>query len=370
MRKVTTINLNGRAYQLEELAYDKLQAYLHHAETKLAKDPDRAEIVADIEQAIADKCERLLKNDKNVVTAEQMSNILEQMGAVETDSEADEDAETSDNNISRAKRLFVIRDGAMLMGVCNGIGAYVGIEPNLIRLAFVLLTIFTGGFWIIVYLLLGLFLPTARTDAELAEAYGKPLTAQAIVSRAKERAPGPETLQNMSDFLVKLLRVAAKVISLAAIIVFAILTAGWLWVVWLLALGRLHFYDQLQTINGWHEWLIAAALYVLAAVPVLLVARLFGRVADNRRQTRITTLSEGSMAVLWGVALVTLIAFGTAYAQAARDYSNTHNGELKVGNSSICVDDSRCGPPPDQIYYHYQVLPPIPPQPPVHRQFP
>lgn len=361
MRKVTTINLAGRAYQLEEPAYDKLQQYLHHAEAKLAKDPDKAEIITDIEQAIADKCERLLSGDKNVVSSEQVTEILNQMGAVETDDAAEE---TETPEAHPVKRLFVIREGAMLMGVCTGIGAYVGIEPNLIRLAFVLLTIFTGGLWIVIYLLLGLFLPTARTDAELAEAYGRPLTAQAIVARAKERAPDPETLRNVSDVLVKILRVIARIISLVAAAAFAAITAAWVWLLWLLGLGRLHFYDQLKGVNGWHAWLIAASLYVLAAVPVLLVARLFGRVANQRHQTRITAASEGSMAVLWGVALVTLIAFGTAYAQSTRDYVNSHNGWLKVGNSNLCVDGSRCDPHERTFFNYHEKSEPFYPAPP------
>src|SRR5688572_33333363 len=37
MQKVVIINLNGRAYQLEEGAYDSLRAYLGRAEGALAK---------------------------------------------------------------------------------------------------------------------------------------------------------------------------------------------------------------------------------------------------------------------------------------------------------------------------------------------
>src|SRR5438552_2454747 len=122
MRKVATINLNGQAYQLEEQAYDKLQTYLHHAETALAKDPDKAEVLADIEQAIADKCERLLQNGKNVVTTEQLVDILDQMGAVESDETETKGSPAGER--SGPKRLFVVREGAIFMGVCRGIGAY------------------------------------------------------------------------------------------------------------------------------------------------------------------------------------------------------------------------------------------------------
>ena len=358
MRKVTTINLNGRAYQLEEQAYDQLQTYLHRAEVTLTKDPDKTEVLSDLEQAIADKCDRVLQNGKNVVTTEHISEILSQMGEVE--GEDQQNAEAPANEPRKLKRLFVIREGAMFMGVCNGIGAYLGIEPNLVRLAFVLLTIFTGGFWVIVYLLLGLLLPSAKSETELAEAHGKSITAQAIVARAKERAPGPEALQRVVDILVIILRLIARLISIAAAVVFGVLTAAWLWVVWLLVLGRLHLYDQLRPLNGWHEWLIITALYLLPALPLLLVARLFNRVASNRSQTRVSTISEGSVAVLWGLAVISLLGFGTAYAQNVRDYVNSHQGHISIGNSRVCVDRSTCDPgmQKPQVYYNLQMRQP------------
>lgn len=345
MRKVTAINLNGRAYQLEEQAYEKLQTYLRHAEANLAKNPDKSEVLADIEQAIADKCDRLLKDGKNVVTAEQLSDILKQMGEVESD---EAEAKVAADSNTTPKRLFVIRDGAMFMGVCQGIGAYLGLEANLIRLAFVLLTIFTGGFWILIYILLGLFLPTAKTDADLSEAYGKPLTAQAIVTRAKERAPDPETWQHflhtIGTLIGQLFRVLSRIVSVTAMMLFGILTAAWVWVVWQLIFGRLHFYAQLQPLNGWREWLAITALYLLPALPLLLVGRLFYRVATERKQTRASTVSESSVAVLWGLAVITLLAFGAAYAQNFRDYVNTHHGYVRIGNNSVCIVPEKCYP--------------------------
>lgn len=351
MRKVTTSNLNGRAYQLEEPAYEKLQTYLKRAETALADNPDKAEVMADIEQAVADKCDRLLAAHKNVVSLEQMTKLLEQMGEVEGDAGAQQAAQTT-----RPKRLFVVRDGAMLMGVCNGIGAYLGVEANLVRLTFVLLTIFTSGIWIVAYLLLGLLLPTADTDAEVAEAYGKPLTAQGIVDRARERAPSSESMARLSRVLVRILRIVAKVVSVAAAILFGMVTAAWLWLLWQVVLGRLHFYNQLSVTNGWREWLTVSALYILVAVPLLLLARLTGRLANNRRQSRLSTVSESSLGVLWGLAIITLTAFGTAYAGNARDYVNAHQGYLDVGGYHVCIDDSRCGSK-YPVHYVRQAIP-------------
>src|SRR5215813_12102691 len=68
MNTVVTINLNGNAYQVDENGYHALKEYLAGAETQLKDNPDRAEILADLEQAIADKCRRFLGPTKTVVT--------------------------------------------------------------------------------------------------------------------------------------------------------------------------------------------------------------------------------------------------------------------------------------------------------------
>jgi phage shock protein C len=57
-----------------------------------------------------------------------------------------------------SRRLTRIKDGAMLAGVCTGLGAYLGIDPAIIRLIFVLITL-SGGAGIPAYIILWLILP-------------------------------------------------------------------------------------------------------------------------------------------------------------------------------------------------------------------
>ena len=45
MRKVTTINLNSNAYQIDEDGYEALRAYLDQADRALSNNPDREEII-------------------------------------------------------------------------------------------------------------------------------------------------------------------------------------------------------------------------------------------------------------------------------------------------------------------------------------
>ncbi len=42
------------------------------------------------------------------------------------------------------KRLYRSREDRMLAGVCGGIGAYAGVDPTLVRVGVVVVTVFTG----------------------------------------------------------------------------------------------------------------------------------------------------------------------------------------------------------------------------------
>ena len=73
MNKVISISLNGNAYQLEEAGYEALKQYLERAEQQLKDNPDKVEVLSDLEQAIADKCSRYLRPHKSVVTSDEVA---------------------------------------------------------------------------------------------------------------------------------------------------------------------------------------------------------------------------------------------------------------------------------------------------------
>src|SRR3982751_5759438 len=176
MQKVVSIRLNGIAYQLEEPGYDELRTYLERAERRLADSPDRAEVMADLEQAIGEKCRATLGAHKTVVSASEISNIIREMGPVESPDDKEKVAgsagETAAGSSSPGsmppprKRLYQIREGAMWMGVCNGIAAYLNVDVTWVRIAFVLLTIFSSGLWFVVYLVLMFVVPVAHTPED------------------------------------------------------------------------------------------------------------------------------------------------------------------------------------------------------------
>jgi phage shock protein PspC (stress-responsive transcriptional regulator) len=192
MQKVVTINLNGNAYQLDETAFAALRAYLDHAEARLKDNADRAEILADLEQAIAEKCSRFLGPHKTVILAAEMDQVVKEMGPVE---EADGPAASSSaptGDTARPtdrvgpKRLYRIPEGAMWAGVCNGIAAYIHVDVVFVRIAFVVVTVVSLGWGALGYWALAFIIPEAYTADERAAAHGEaPFNAQDVIDEAK-----------------------------------------------------------------------------------------------------------------------------------------------------------------------------------------
>jgi hypothetical protein len=84
MQKVVSISLNGIAYQLEEPGYNLLRDYLERAELRLKDSPDRPEVMADLEQAIGEKCRATLGPHKTVVNTAEVERLIAEMGPVES----------------------------------------------------------------------------------------------------------------------------------------------------------------------------------------------------------------------------------------------------------------------------------------------
>jgi phage shock protein PspC (stress-responsive transcriptional regulator) len=66
------------------------------------------------------------------------------------------------------KRLYRIRDGRVVAGVCAGLAAYFGVDPTLVRLAFALLTLF-GGLGVLLYLGAWVVIPDEVDGTSIAE---------------------------------------------------------------------------------------------------------------------------------------------------------------------------------------------------------
>lgn len=166
MDKTIVIGLPGHAdgYRLDEDAYDRLSRYLDRAAARLQDDPDRVEVLGDLERSVGDKLAALLGSEPRLVTAADIDGVLEQIGSVDTGS----DPGTSEDPAQpRKRRLYRIREGQQLTGVCNGLAAYAQVDVSWMRTGFVLGTLVTGGILGLVYIALIFIMPVAPTSRRI-----------------------------------------------------------------------------------------------------------------------------------------------------------------------------------------------------------
>ena len=158
-----TVTLNRSTLQFDEAAFQRLEQYLAEARRALDGNPDQAEILADLEQAVADQCTRRLAPGSSLVTLAQLQPALEEVGPVQAPAAAAPSSAPS-------RPLQQISEGALISGVCLGFARYFGLDVVLLRIAAVLLLFATGGGMILVYLALMLLMPLAPLERG-----GKPL---------------------------------------------------------------------------------------------------------------------------------------------------------------------------------------------------
>lgn len=64
------------------------------------------------------------------------------------------------------RRLYRSRTNSMIAGVCGGLGAYLQIDPTLVRLFFVIVGLAGNGIGLFIYILLWIVLPSEEADQE------------------------------------------------------------------------------------------------------------------------------------------------------------------------------------------------------------
>lgn len=160
-RTSVTASLGGTSLQFEDDAYARLEAYLAEAAQTLDGNPDRDEIMADLEHAVVDQCRQRLAPGQSVVTLGELQPALEQIGSVQPPDAAEAPRTAREEPREERRRLEQVSEGAMIAGVCLGFARYLQLDVVLLRVIAVLLLFATGGGMAVVYLALMLLLPMA-----------------------------------------------------------------------------------------------------------------------------------------------------------------------------------------------------------------
>lgn len=176
MKKIIQITLSGHpaSFQLDVDADAALQSYLDRARLRLENDPDQEEVLRDLEQSIGEKLAQIPGAASRVISRDEVDSVLEQVGAVDTGN-AETVAPDADARPDHRRRLCRIQEGQWFAGVCQGLAAYSSIRIEWVRSIFIILSVFTSGLPIVIYVVMMFILPVVRTrDEFFAGYYGRP----------------------------------------------------------------------------------------------------------------------------------------------------------------------------------------------------
>lgn len=185
MKKTLNINIKGIIFYVDEDAYNKLNTYLEEIKTHFRNKKGQEEIINDIENRIVELFQQKLSGKKQVIVMEDVEEVISIMGHPADFDEDSEEDQVSYISGKGKKRLFRNIDDRMLGGVCSGLGAYFNIDATIVRIIF-LLALFLAGGSILVYIVLWIVIPPARTVSEKLEMQGDPVTISNIEKAFKE----------------------------------------------------------------------------------------------------------------------------------------------------------------------------------------
>jgi len=179
MKKTLTVNISGIVFHIDEDAYFVLNDYLNSIRRHFAREKGGDEIFADIETRIAEMLGDRIGDKRQVVTLEDVQEVIGRIGQLDEFGEDFSEGNTHSNSESTyqqiPKRLYRDPDNTMIAGICGGLGAYFHTDPLWIRILFIV-TAFAGfGTPILVYLVLWIAVPEAKTAAERLSMRGEPV---------------------------------------------------------------------------------------------------------------------------------------------------------------------------------------------------
>ena len=362
MNRVTLINLAGRAVHVEDDGVAAIDAWLTDARTMLATDPDRDELLADFERAIADKCEARTTSDRDVVTAVQVREILTALGTVEPVEGLDPAVDASTVGSARPgvdgsrpgspatpyadtpwreRRLYRLtgEDESMIAGVCAGLAAYLRMDVTVVRVLVVILTIVTSGGAAIAYIAMALLVPPADSPERRAAARGYGDTAQEMISRARAGA-GP-ALNSLGSLISSSWTLVMRVLHGLFIASTWIVLVAWAVQVAWVAFDGGPLADAFDA--GTSRWLIALFITCLAwpvAAILLGLIAATGRLAHPSRPRSRGREVAASAAWLISVtaALLGVFAIPAANSRQLSGLTDGH-GRVTVAGRTYCITE-------------------------------
>lgn len=238
MNQTVTINISGIIFHIEIDAYEDLKIYLNKIKSYFKNSEECEEIMTDIEARIAELFSTKISDANQVILKKDVEEIIAIMGKPEQYIDEDEENINEETKktytSSKDKKVFRNPDERTLGGVCSGLAAYFGFDAIWLRLFFVLATIF-WGFGPLLYIILWIVIPEAKTASDKLKMRGENVNIDNIGKTFKEGAEKvSENLKKVNtsklghvleeisgailSILAAIFKVASKVLGVACII--------------------------------------------------------------------------------------------------------------------------------------------------------
>ena len=209
MNRTVTMNLSGIIFHIEEDAYDKLNNYLSTIKGYFKNSEGCDEIMNDIEARITEMLQGKVSTTKQAVLLTDVESVIAIMGKPEDfagdsgssqneSGKSQANSENWDSNAgSKKRRVFRDPDDKVIGGVCSGIASYFDFDPIWLRLAFAI-SFFVFGTGLLLYIILLIIIPKAKTTAEKLEMRGEKVDINNIKKAVNEEFEEFKT--KMKDF--------------------------------------------------------------------------------------------------------------------------------------------------------------------------
>jgi phage shock protein PspC (stress-responsive transcriptional regulator) len=185
MKITVSINLGGYSFNIDEDAYSELKRYLKNLELHFAEEESSSEILSDIESRAGELFRARLTEFKQVITMEDVQYAISVLGTPEDISDNEGTSEREKFSSRGYHRMYRDPDQRIIGGVCAGMGAYWRIEPWLVRVIFFIIAMM-GGLGGLLYLILWIVIPEAKTTAQKIEMKGEPVNIHNIKDSVKK----------------------------------------------------------------------------------------------------------------------------------------------------------------------------------------
>ena len=214
MKKVVNVSVGGRSFSLDEDAYARLLTYFDHFKARLDRDTQSAkeEVMADLENRIAELFDQGTGGASyRVVNLALVTKVVEQLGMPDGSMEHETGASSqgqnqesgTDDEYPRSglgvdftyngaqgtsrRRLFRDLDNKTIGGVCAGLAAFLNVDLTIVRIVS-LLTLLLWGTGFLVYLVLWIVVPVAKTPADKCMMRGLEPTAEKMARFSQGRS--------------------------------------------------------------------------------------------------------------------------------------------------------------------------------------